>query len=144
MKNDIFDQLNKIDSLDINAIDEEEFYKKFSPFMILKWSSYTKDANRVLLVNELLNPMIFTLHKEKKLLYYLACCCSDGTKKRYSWLKRPKKPNVKVLKMIAEYYDIGTGEAKHVLGQLSKNDLLEILECMGYDDKLVKEIKKAI
>jgi hypothetical protein len=141
---DIFEQLRKIDNMEISASDDEEFMKGFSPYMVNKWYSYTPDAKRVLLVNELLNPVIFELHKEPKLLFYLACCCSDGTSKRYSWIKRPKKQNEDVLAMLAQYYEITAAEAKHALERLSKDDILEIVELMGYDDKMIKKITKAI
>lgn len=141
---DLFEQLKKIDHQEIEMADDPEFMKDFSPFMINKWYSYTPDPKRVLLVNELLNPMIFALHSEPKLLFYLACCCSDGKQKRYSWLKRPKKQNENLLTMVADYYDITFGDAEHALEELERDDLLEILEGMGYDDKLSKKIKKAI
>lgn len=141
---DIFEQISKVDARDTEAIEDEDFKKAFSPFMMLRWYSGTKDPLQIQLLNELVNPMIFSLHREKELLYYLFCCCSSGKNKRYSWIKRPKKDNVNVLRMICEYYNLSGNEARTVLKTLSKEDLLEILECMGYDDTLCKKIKKAI
>jgi hypothetical protein len=141
---DLFEQLKRIDNQEIKLANDPEFMDSFSPFMINKWYSYTTDAKRVLLVNELLNPMIFALHKEQKLLFYLACCCSDGTQKRYSWIKRPKKFNKDLISMVSEYYNITAGDAERALEELEKEDLHEILEQMGYEDKLKNKIKKAI
>ena len=112
--------------------------------MALKWYAAVKDPKRILLVNAIANPMLFALHKDKKLLYYLLCCCSEGSEKRYSWIKRPKKTNIDLLRMVMEYYDISSREAQETIKSLSKDDLLEILNCMGYDDKLRNKIKKKI
>lgn len=141
---DIFDQLKAIDRLDIDAIEDEEFEKKFSPYMALKWYAAVKDPLRIKLVNSIANPMIFQLHKEKKLLYYLLCCCSDGSEKRYSWIKRPKKTNINLLNMVSEYYQISGREAEMTIKELNNDDLLEILDLMDYDDKLRNKIKKSL
>jgi len=139
---DIFEQLSKLDSQNLEAIEDEKFSKEFSPILVLRWYSGTKDPVQIQLLNELVNPMIFSLHREKKLLYYLFCCSSSGRKKRYSWIKRPKKKNIDVLRMISSYYGISANEAKHAIKNLDKEDLLEILNLMGYDNKLFNKIKK--
>ena len=141
---DIFEQISKVDAGDTSVIKDDEFKKSFSPFMMLRWYSGTKDTLQIQLLNELVNPMIFSLHREKELLYYLFCCCQSGKNKRYSWIKRPKKDNVNVLRMVCDYYKISGNEAKGVLKTLGKEDLLEILEYMGYDDTMTKKIKKAL
>lgn len=141
---DIFEQLKIIDSMDTSAIKDDEFAKNFSPFMSMKWYAATTDPRRVLLVNELVNPMLFSLHSEKTLLYYLLCCCSDGQPKRYKWVKRPKKINKHILEMLSYYYDISSTEATGVFKSLTKDDLLEILSECGYDTDTMKKIKKAL
>lgn len=138
---DIFDQLNKIDNFEIEAINDEKFYKEFNPYMINKWMAATTNANRVLLVNSILNPMIFQLNSDKRLMYYLACCVSNG-EERYSWVKRPKNAPDPVLKLISEYYGISYREAKQSLILLSKDDILEMATDMGLDNSEVKKIKK--
>jgi len=141
---DIFEQISKIDSQDFKAIKDEKFFKDFFPLLVLRWYSGTKDPVQIQLLNSLVNPMIFSLHKEKTLLYYLFCCCSSGKGKRYSWIKRPKKVNVDVVRMICSYYGISTNEAKYAIKNLNKEDLLEILDYMDYDNKKYNKIKKAI
>lgn len=141
---DIFEQISKIDSEDLEAIEDENFFKDFSPLMMLRWYSGTKDPTQIQLLNEIVNPMIFSLYKDKKLQYYLFCCCSSGKQKRYSWIKRPKKENIDVLRMVCSYYGISANEGKHALKSLNKEDLLEILDYMGYDNKLSSKIKKAL
>lgn len=141
---DIFEQLKAIDNIDIDAIEDQSFFKDFSPFMAIKWYASVKDSKRIHLVNTIINPVLFSLHRDKKLLYYLFCCCSDGNEHRYSWIKRPKNKNVNVIRMVMDYYQISTKEAKITIKELSKNDLLEILECMDYDTKTRNKIKKQI
>lgn len=138
---DIFEQLEKIDSFDIEAIKDEEFFKEFNPYMINKWMAATTNPKRVLLVNELLNSMLFQLHKEKKLLYYLACASSTGPE-RYSWVKRPKNTPDPVVAVVADYYGISHREAKISLQLLENDDILEMVEDLGLDKKEVKKIKK--
>lgn len=141
---DIFDTIKTIDRQDFSAIDDDDFHKEFVPLVTLRWYSGTKDPVQIQLLNDLVNPMVFSLYKEKKLLYYLFCCCATGKNNRYAWIKRPKKTNKNVLAMVCEYYGISGNEARGVLKDLSKDDLKEILNCMAYDDKLSAKIKKAI
>ena len=138
---DIFEQLKKIDSFDLEAINDEEFLKKFSPFMINKWMAATTNPKRILLVNELLNSMIFELHKEKKLLYYIACSASTGGE-RYSWIKRPKNTPDPVVQVVSDYYGISFREAKTSLKLLKTDDIIEMAEELGLDKTELKKIKK--
>jgi len=138
---DIFEQLEKIDSFDLDAIKDEQFFKEFSPFMINKWMAATTNPKRVLLVNEILNSMIFELHREKKLLYYLACASSTGPE-RYSWVKRPKNTPDPVVEVVSDYYGMTHREAKMSLKLIDRDDILEMAEELGLDNKEIKKIKK--
>lgn len=138
---DIFEQLNKIDSFDVSAIDDDEFFKQFNPFMINKWMAATTNPKRILLVNGILNPTIFQLNREKKLLYYLSCCASTG-KERYTWIKRPKNTPDPIVDLVSVYYGISPREAKQSLILLSKDDILEMAEDIGLEKSEVKKLKK--
>jgi len=138
---DIFDQLDKIDNFDLAAIKNEEFLKDFNPFMVNKWMAATPNPRRVLLVNEILNSMIFQLHREKKLLYYLSCASSTGPE-RYSWVKRPKNVPDPITEIVSRYYDISYREAEMSLKLLEREDILEMAEELGLDNKDLKKIKK--
>jgi hypothetical protein len=138
-KNDIFYILSKIDEMDTTAYGE--FEKEFSPYMCMKWMAGIRDPKKILYVNTLLNSVVFSLSKEKKLLYYLACCTSNGTKNRYNWIKRPKKPNKDLIDVVMKFYDMSYNEARDSLKLISKNDIIDMAKQMGYTDKEVKSLK---
>jgi len=142
-KKDIFYQLDRIDKFDLSAIEDEEFYKAFNPYLVTKWLASTSNPKKILLVNDLLNCVVLSLHKEKKLLYYLACASSTGPD-RYKWTKRPSNKGNMVLDIISRYHKISQREAKASLSLFTREDIIQMAEELGLEKKELDKLKKLL
>jgi hypothetical protein len=148
-KLDIFSILNKLNSgnkqIWENLSDEEK--KGFSAFIITRWMSGTSDALTILLLNEFVNPYIFTLDKHPELLAKLLACCGNGqSNRRFNWIKDSIKEKTHSLSisLIKEYFSYSTKEAKDCIKLLSKDDLLEMAESLGWQNDDIKKLKKEL
>jgi len=145
MKLNLFELLQNLDEGNLTYYREltPELRKQFSPFMAMQWLSCTKNNTQLILLNELVNRHIFTLHKHPELLYYLLTICTSGTKQFYKWKKPPstatKFPiSVAVIKEALEY---STSTAIASLAVLSVDDILEIAHDLGYQKDMVSKLK---
>ena len=152
-KLDIFQVLRKIDSKDRKFFDSlsEDELKGFLPFLIMRWMSGTSDPMQVYMLNELVNPYVFSFSDNKELLYYLLTTVSDDKRiKRYSWIKGPtanKKSSMpEALSVIKEYFGYNNKEAEDALNILSDEDIIDYASQLGKQkeeiSKLSKELKK--
>lgn len=141
----------------LNAANDKnrEFYneltpgevKAFQPFLVMRWMSGTNDAKQILIINELLNPAVFPLTNHKQLLWQLLTVCNSGKKARYSWIKLPSKLDPSrptCTKVIMEYYGYSTGDAVEALRLLTRDDVIELAEDMGWQKEEIAKIKKEI
>lgn len=138
--NPIFDVLNCIDTRKIERFEDIE--ADYNPYMTMRWMAACKDANRITRVNGLLNVVTFNLHADKKLLYYLSCALSDGNTKRYQWINKYKEDKTKN-EIISMYFDITPREARTVHHLYNGEDLLEMAEELGYNEKELKKLQKS-
>lgn len=143
-KVDIFEVMKAIDSRDINFFTNLTSDQKsaVAPVVLMRWlSSGKRDATH--LMNVILNPLVFPLHKHQGLLYKLMVACSDGKQERYSWVKKKGKdksaPTADLA--ISEYYRCSRKEAGYYRKKLKSEDILEMAEDMGYDSEKMKKIK---
>jgi hypothetical protein len=142
-KLDIFDILKSIDNFDIEYFDNltEDEIKTLHPLVIMRWLSGTKDLKQIVRVNSIVNPFVFSLHKERKLLTRLLLCCSTS-KKMYSWKKRKKQERSSLRsQLIQEYYDCTLKEALLLDKSITLEDLVAMAEDVGYDNELIKKLK---
>lgn len=142
MKTDIFKVLEDIDSQNIKSYEDNESH--YSPYMVMKWMSSTRDPKQLQLVNGLLNLTSFMLSKEKKLLYYLSISASDGKQKRYNWIKRPKQIPTVIVDVVSSYYEITPKEAIESIPYISKSDIIDMGISLGYTDSEIKKLKKSV
>ena len=150
-KLDIFRTLNHIDRKDQNFYGDlsEEEKKGFLPVIVARWMSGTSDAKQVYILNEIVNPYVFSLHTHKELLYQLMTVCTSGRTKRYFWNKTAsnKQTNLpETIEVIKEYFGYSTSHARDALKLLSKADILDCAEQLGRQKdeiaKITKELKK--
>lgn len=143
-KLDLFEVLKKIDSGDRTFLDnlEDEVKKEFVPLITMRWASSAGGMQAVLL-NELVNPMVFKMHDHPGLLYKLMVVSSEGKSRRYKWLKSKSKvrTNKLTVKTIAAYYRCTSRDADFYAKRLPLEEILEMAEALGYDADTVKEIK---
>lgn len=142
----IFEILNKIDEGDVsfyhNLTDEEK--KKVPLFVIMKWMAQTKNKTQLLRLNSIVNPLIFNLQKHDGLIWDLLVLSSSGTKKIYKWNKKNKKSlktGSLAIKVISEYHGISKKDALNYTKMFDLNELVEMAESLGYDDKEIKKLK---
>lgn len=150
-KLDIFELLNKLNSAksgDIYAQLSEDERKGFAPLVVMRWMSGTSDERQIMLLNEFVNPAVFSLGKHPHLLMQLLQVASSKTPKRYNWLSvKSKKKNVEAMKVVAEFFDMSSREVRLLDPFPSDEEVLGMADALGWqkDDikKLEKELKDA-
>lgn len=149
-KFDIFSILNEIKNNNKSFYDNlgEEEKKSISPYVLMLWCRgiNTNPALHTILLNEYVNPFVFSLQKHPSLVWRLLCEASyDEKSTRFAWIKKgSKKGNCPTsTKLIMTHYVYNENHAQDVLTLLDLNDILCIAEDYGYEkaetDKLKKE-----
>lgn len=145
---DLFALLSSLDAKDYDLWDKltDEQRKEFSPYMTLRWLMGTNDQRQLVFLNELVNPVVFAFGSQhKELLLKLFAVCTSGQRQRYTWrnFKSNKKAS-KALDLVKERYGYGDREAKDALKLLSKDDLIELAESVGWQKEDVNALKKEL
>lgn len=145
---DIFDVLNKIHSKDIAYFEglDKDTLKKISPLVLMRWMSGVKCQNQIILLNEIVNPMIFNLQHHQMLLLYLLATCSTGAN-RSKWIKVSNKkkdsyPNS--LEVVMSYYGYSKLKAIDTLPIIPNDVILELAYDLGYQEDDIKKLKKEL
>ena len=123
----------------------EDDQKKFSAFMCMMWLSFSKNDNQVMLVNEIINRYVFSLHKHPRLLWMLLCACGKGTTQKYQYNKRIDKHQTKknTLEVIQQYYSCSPREAETYMIHFKNVDqVVELANALGYEKTALTELKK--
>lgn len=125
--------------------DEER--KEFQPFLVTRWMSGTYDAGQIMMINEFSNPYSFSLTSHKQLLWQLLTVCSSGRKQRYTWNKLPAKresgkPNA--IKAIRQQFKYSTKEAVDALDILTRDEVIEIAEQLGWQSEEIAKIRREL
>lgn len=144
----LFEFIGSISKRNISRIDNmtEEEQKQFHPFVLQRWLTGTSNAQQIRLINEFSNKHVFRLSTKHKLLswYVLAASCS-GQSQRYVWKKAKSKSisNRPISEsVLIELYQYDSRKASSALKLLEVQDVLDLAISLGYDDDLLKEIKK--
>lgn len=145
-KLDIFDLLGKINSSksgDIYGHLSDEEKKGFAPLVVMRWLSGTSDERQIILLNEFVNPFVFTLGKHPHLLMQLMQVASSKTSKRYQWLGiKSKKKNVEALKVVQEYYGMSAREVRLMNPFPPEEEILAMADELGYQKDELAKLKK--
>lgn len=144
-KLDIFDLLSKISnskSGDIYATLSDDEKKGFAPLVVMRWLSGTSDEQQIILLNEFVNPKVFTLGKHPHLLMQLLQSSNSKTTKRYQWLGiKSKKKNVEAMKVVQEYFNMSLREVKLLNPFPSETEVLEMAELIGWQKDEISKLK---
>jgi hypothetical protein len=141
-KLDIFTTLQQINLKRVffyNDLTDEE-RKGFQPLVTMRWMSGTKSSFQIILLNELVNPFVFSLSNHKELLYKLMTICATKPQ-HYSWLKMQDKQHKykQSLSLISKQYGYSSTQAKEVFPLFSTEDILDMAETQGLQkEELVK------
>lgn len=145
---DIFELLPKIDQKDLHIWEKlsDEQRKEFSPLVVLKWLRGTDNLTQLEFLNELVNPVIFTLGQEKEFILKLMAICTFGGRKRYSWLstKSNKKKSTLKIDMIMNYNHISKRESMEVVSLYNEEEILQMAEEIGYQKDEITALKKEL
>lgn len=143
-KLDIFELLGNIDSNNTDFLRSlpPETAKTFVPVVTARWLSGSGDDNHLLGINEVINPLVFSLYKHPELMYRLMIAVTPTTKKRYSWVKTVHAKSVdRKLGVIARYLDCSLVEARQFSAMYSNDNILEMADALGETPEFIKQLK---
>lgn len=145
-KLNIFDVLKEIDNGNMSFYDKLplDTKKAFSPILTHQWMCGYASKIQLEQLDYFVNTQLYTMYKYPAVLYKLMVCASDGNPKRYTYLKRKKVktvPSIK-LKTISAYLNCSIADAKTHIKVMDVEDIVEMGEEMGYDGKILKQIRK--
>lgn len=147
-KLDVFDVLRHLDKKDTRYFEKltEEQQKAFVPLIVMRWMSGTTNIRQIIFINELVNHLVFSLHRHKQLLYYMLTICGSGQIQRYFWNKTKSKSSSmpKVYDVLKQYFDYNTNQVADVLPLLSNDDIIEYAEHLGRQPEEIKSIKNEL
>lgn len=145
-KLDIFGVLSKIDnprSGDFYSKFSDEEKKAFPPLVVMRWMSGTSDDRQIILLNEFVNPYVFSLGKHPHLLARLMQVASSNTQKRYQWLGiKSKKKNLEALRVVGQYFEMSEREVKLMDPFPSETEVMQMAEELGLQKEELAKLKK--
>ena len=143
-KLNIFDVLKQADKHNFDFYDNltTDQQKEFSPWLVQRWIS----SKKLELVNEITNPLIGSI--PKGMAWRLFCAIGVPSVTKYSFIAPPKKlsssKSDKILTIIADHYKISNRVAATYLPLLGNDDIIEMAELQGIEDKEINDIKKLL
>lgn len=144
---DIFELLGQLDRKNYQLWDQlsEEQRKAFSPLVTLRWMAGTSDHMQIVMLNELINPLVFSFGAERKpVLMQLMTVCTSGRAQRYSWpaynIKSSKKIS-KAIQAVAEFYQLNESDAEDTRQLFNDEEVLDLADQLGWQKDEVKDLK---
>ena len=148
-KLNIANEMRALDSKDrrfyADLTDEER--KKFSNFLMIRWSSSVQgsadlQAYYLLSCNENLNKHFFDLSRHPELQWLSATTVSPGMGTfRHDWIKQKKRDsnNSKAVKFLRQIYPAYKQDELELLAQINNTaELKQLAREHGWDDKRIK------
>lgn len=149
MSSQDFDLFKMLDALSVKSTTQydqlsEEGRKKVQPLVIMRWLTCTTNKQQVYMLNEHVNPYVFSLYNHKDLLMHLMATATAGSRQRYNWLKQQaKQPSKKVsVEIIKEYLHYTTKQAADAIRLLSQEDILDMAAELGTQADDIAAINK--
>ena len=120
--------------------------KAFSTWMMMRYASSAQgnsSMHYLFMVNELVNKNYEEMYKHPELQWLLMSMCGSGKKEYHPYIKPPntRKKKDKVTEFLNTLYPLMKRDELDMLKTLnSKDDLKQLAEAHGYDDKTIKDI----
>jgi hypothetical protein len=114
---------------------EDESWNNFNSFMTHRFVSMNQDYI------ELANFLQTFPPQDKKQLYSVYKELIPKKKLWLKYIKNQNKLNIDLLKILAKYFECSIKEVNEYMINLSKDEILDILRRMGYDEKEIKKLK---
>ena len=122
-----------------NEFTEDE-QKKFSPFIINRWLSMDKDFLEI--VNVFQKYSIGTLEPREVYKWYCNILPRGKRFNKYIKGKKDKKYNTELIDIMVTHFECSKSQIQEYLELISKNELVEILQKYGKDEKTIKRLCK--
>ena len=122
-----------------NEFTEDE-QKKFSPFIINRWLSMDKDFLEI--VNYFQKYSIGTLEPREVYKWYCDMLPKGKRFNKYIKGKKDKKYNTELIDIMIRHFECSKSQVKDYLELIQKNELIEILEKYGMNEKTIKRLLK--
>ena len=137
----IFDWVNNIlvHKKHWNEFTEDE-QKKFSPFIINRWLSMDKDFIEI--VNYFQKYSIGTLEPREVYKWYCDMLPKGKRFNKYIKGKKDKKYNTELIDIMVTHFECSKSQVKDYLDLIAKDELMEILEKYGMNEKTIKRLLK--
>ena len=137
----IFDWINQIlvKKTHWNEFTEDE-QKKFSPFIINRWLSMDKDFLEI--VNFFQKYSIGTLDSREVYKWYCNILTKGKRFNKYIKGKKDKKYNTELIDTMVTHFECSKSQVKDYLDLIAKDELMEILEKYGMNEKTIKRLLK--
>jgi len=122
-----------------NEFTEDE-QKKFSPFIINRWLSMDKDFLEI--VNFFQKYSIGTLESREVYKWYCQMLPKGKRFNKYIKSKKEKKYNTELIDIMIKHFECSKSQVKDYLDLIAKDELVEILEKYGMNEKTIKRLLK--
>ena len=122
-----------------NEFTEDE-QKKFSPFIINRWLSMDKEFLEI--VNYFQKYSIGTLEPREVYKWYCDMLPKGKRFNKYIKGKKDKKYNTELIDIMVQHFECSKSQVKDYLDLIAKDELIEILEKYGMNEKTIKRLLK--
>ena len=122
-----------------NEFSEDE-QKKFSPFIINRWLSMDKDFIEI--VNYFQKYSIGTLEPREVYKWYCDMLPKGKRFNKYIKGKKDKKYNTELIDIMVMHFECSKSQVKDYLDLIAKDELIDILEKYGMNEKTIKRLLK--
>ena len=122
-----------------NEFTEDE-QKKFSPFIINRWLSMDKDFLEI--VNYFQKYSIGTLEPREVYKWYCDMLPRGKRFNKYIKGKKDKKYNTELIDIMVQHFECSKSQVKDYLDLIAKDELIDILEKYGMNEKTIKRLLK--
>ena len=114
--------------------------KKFSPFIINRWLSMDNEFLEI--VNFFQKYSIGTLEPREVYKWYCDMLPKGKRFNKYIKGKKDKKYNTELIDIMVMHFECSKSQVKDYLELIHKNELIEILEKYGMNEKTIKRLLK--
>lgn len=142
---DVMKAIDKKDRTFYNSLNDDQ-KKAFSAWMMMRYASSVQGRNAehyILMVNELVNKEFSSLSKHPELQWLLLSSCGSGKVEFHPYIKPPnarkKKDTVKT-ELSKIYPTVKNDELDLLVNLNTKQELKELFQIHGYDDKSIGDI----
>ena len=118
----------------------EDEQKKFSPFIINRWLSMDKEFLEI--VNYFQKYSIGTLEPREVYKWYCDMLPKGKRFDKYIKGKKDKKYNTELIDIMVTHFECSKSQVKDYLDLIAKDELIEILEKYGMNEKTIKRLLK--